>query len=70
MFVKPAAGRKVRDPKTMQYISDDGAEVPESTFWLRRLRDGDVVTAEIAPVADPVVQTDQINDYSQSKSEA
>lgn len=42
LFVKPAAGRLVRDPVTLQALSDDGAEVTRSSYWLRRLRDGDV----------------------------
>ncbi len=45
MFVKPAAGRLVRDPITRVPLPDAGAEKPASSFWLRRLRDGDVVEA-------------------------
>lgn len=43
MRVKPAKGRAVRDPITMQLLPDDGREVPLNPFWRRRLRDGDVV---------------------------
>jgi hypothetical protein len=43
MFVKPAEGRKVRHPITKQHLDAEGAEVPESTYWLRRLAEGDVV---------------------------
>jgi hypothetical protein len=49
MFVKPAEGRKVRHPITKQHLDAEGAEVPESTYWLRRLAEGDVVPA--APAA-------------------
>jgi len=45
MFVKSAPGVKVRDPATKQHLPDAGAEVPASTYWLRRLEAGDVVAA-------------------------
>lgn len=46
MFVKPAAGRAVRDPVKGTLLPEDGAEVPESMFWIKRLRDGDVVKVD------------------------
>lgn len=47
MWVKPArAGLIVRDPETMKQLPDDGAEVPVNSYWIRRLRDGDVVEVE------------------------
>lgn len=53
MKVKPAQGRAVRDPITMQLLPDDGREVPNNPFWRRRRRDGDVVVVEdkAAPAA-------------------
>jgi hypothetical protein len=45
LFVKPAEGLKVRDPDTRRHLPEEGAAVPRSTYWLRRLRDGDVVAA-------------------------
>lgn len=54
MFVKPALSArigallKVRHPRTKALIPETGAEVPETFFWLRRLRDGDVMLAEPA----------------------
>lgn len=52
MLVKPAPGRAVRDPHTMSLLPDDGREVPDDDlFWVRRLRDGDVVVDEGAPKA-------------------
>jgi cytoskeletal protein RodZ len=48
MFVKPEAGRTVRDPVKGTLLPEEGAEVPESTFWNRRLRDGDVVKTDAA----------------------
>ena len=43
MFVKPADGLKVRDEASGQHLPPEGKEVPETTYWLRRLRSGDVV---------------------------
>ncbi len=45
LFVKPAvAGLIVRDPeRNFQPIPEDGIDVPAQPYWLRRLRDGDVV---------------------------
>jgi Protein of unknown function (DUF2635) len=52
MFVKPGPNPrkpgsllKVRFLRTKQLLPDAGAEVPRDGFWLRRLRDGDVVLA-------------------------
>lgn len=53
MFVRPNNGLRVRDPVKGSPLPESGAEVPDNTFWRRRLQDGDVVTAE-KPV---VVQT-------------
>ena len=46
MFVKPAEGRKVLRPDTLAHLPAEGAEVPDSTFWHRRLRSGEVELAE------------------------
>jgi hypothetical protein len=43
MRVKPAPDRAVRDPVTMQLLPADGRDVPKNQFWIRRLRDADVV---------------------------
>lgn len=46
MFVKPAPGLKVRLPDNPRaFLPDEGAEVERNSFWMRRLFDGDVVTA-------------------------
>lgn len=50
MFIKPAPGLTVRDPdRGLAPIPVDGIEVPNSSYWLRRLADGDVVDATPAP---------------------
>lgn len=43
MFVVPV--RPVRDPITKNYLPAEGKDVPESSYWVRRLRDGDVCLA-------------------------
>lgn len=60
MFVKPLV--PVRDPITKQHLPAEGKEVPEVTYWLRRLREGSVVLA-LAPAPAPVIPVEQITDY-------
>lgn len=55
MFVRPAPGLSLRDPITLQILSAKGADVPETAFWLRRLRSGDVVLSPLAQPAPEVV---------------
>ena len=43
MFIRPVEGRLVRDPVTKRHLPAAGAEVPESTYWIRRIEGGDVV---------------------------
>jgi hypothetical protein len=50
LFVTPAPGLKVRDPKSGLHLSADGQRVPRDSYWLRRLADGDVIEAT-APAA-------------------
>ncbi|AHM71755.1 DUF2635 domain-containing protein [Yersinia hibernica] len=42
MHVKPVAGRTVRDPVKGTFLPESGTEVPDNSFWRRRLNDGDV----------------------------
>lgn len=51
MFIKPAPGVQVRYPPPNQrrVLPESGAGVPEESYWLRRLRAGDVVLAEQIP---------------------
>lgn len=44
MTVYPAAGRVVPDPEAGGTLAAEGRNVPRDTYWLRRLRDGDVTT--------------------------
>lgn len=43
MKVFPAPGLKIRDPDLKDLLPEEGREVPDSGYWQRRLRDGDVV---------------------------
>lgn len=51
MFVKPAAGLRVRDPVKKDFLPDEGREVADSLYWQRRLIDGDVETPKAAATA-------------------
>lgn len=55
MYVKPGPhpteqGKtlKVRIPNTHELLPEEGREVPDNQFWMRRLQHGDVVLAEPA----------------------
>ena len=48
MKVKCAEGRMVRDPVTLELLPPEGRDVPETQFWHRRVRDGDVIVEEAA----------------------
>jgi len=54
MFVKPKDGLSVRDPVKGSPLPAEGAEVPDTIFWRRRVRDGDVSITE-KPVTTSVV---------------
>jgi hypothetical protein len=43
MYIKPAPGVVIRDPDLKDIVPATGREVPETGFWLERLRDQDVV---------------------------
>ncbi len=44
MYLRPAPGRVVRDPDLKDFLPEAGREVPDTSYWHRRLRDGDVVS--------------------------
>lgn len=47
MKIKLTPGRAVRDPDNGMLLPEDAAvEVPDSIFWRRRLRDGDVKSVQ------------------------
>jgi hypothetical protein len=47
MKVRLAEGRALRDPVTKTLMNPDQViDVPNSMYWVRRVRDGDVVVVE------------------------
>lgn len=53
MYVKPNPALTIRDPDLRDYLPEEGREVPDTHYWRRRLRDGDVVSVS-APKASKV----------------
>jgi hypothetical protein len=52
LVVQPVDARLVRDPITRAALPVDApSTVPRSTYWLRRLADGDVALATASPPA-------------------
>lgn len=43
IFIKPAEGRQVRDPITKEPLAAEGDSKPRNSYWLRRVKEGDVV---------------------------
>lgn len=43
LHIKPVSGLTVRDPETYQPLAVEGEVKPRTAYWLRRLKDGDVV---------------------------
>jgi hypothetical protein len=41
-YICPAEGALVRDPITFDPLPATGANKPRNSFWLRRMRDGEV----------------------------
>lgn len=41
--IKPVDGVTVRDPQTLQPLAVSGEEKPRTSYWLKRLKDGDVI---------------------------
>jgi len=46
MYVKPAPGLSIRDPDLLDLLPESGRLVPDSDYWLRRVRDKDVVLTD------------------------
>ncbi|MEQ5119499.1 DUF2635 domain-containing protein [Morganella morganii] len=49
LYLKPAPGVTVRDPETLQPLAEKGERKPRTTYWLRRLKDGDVTEVQSGP---------------------
>lgn len=50
LFVKPGPGLRVRmpGPHTAGHLPPEGAEVPDDTYWHRRIAEGDVTLVQPA----------------------
>jgi hypothetical protein len=46
LYIRPVTGLLVRDEKTKQILPPEGKLVEQSTYWIRRLKCGDVVLVE------------------------
>lgn len=52
--LKPAPGRRVRDPITLALLAPEGESKPDNSYWQRKLRDGDVeLIPEVSPDPKP-----------------
>ena len=69
LFVKPAVlpdggAALVRQPERgYAPLPPEGAPVPPSTYWLRRLRDGDVVEADPTATLDGLVEPPALSGF-------
>ncbi len=43
LFLKPAPGKSVRDPRSMKLLAAMGERKLRNSYWLRRLAAGDVI---------------------------
>ena len=46
MFIKPKTGLMIRDPEMEDFLPSAGREVSKNSYWIRRLRDGDVLESK------------------------
>lgn len=54
LYVIPKRGLSLRDPHLADRLPPEGRMVPDTLFWRRRLRDGDVFLGQ--PPAEPAAQ--------------
>lgn len=58
--LKPAQkGLLIRDPITGQPLAEKGEKKPRSPYWLRRLKDGDVIDLDAVKPAANKAKTDK-----------
>lgn len=46
VHIKPRENVQVRDPLTGRALKTRGEKKPRTSYWLRRLRDGDVILVD------------------------
>jgi hypothetical protein len=55
IYIVPAPGLKVRDDRTLELLPGEGAWKPKTSYWLRRVKVGDVL--ESKPQRPPASKT-------------
>lgn len=45
-YIKPKTGLIIRDPETFEQLNAKGEEKPQSGYWLKHLKNGDVELVE------------------------
>ena len=50
IFIKAVNGRSIRDPDTKELLSESGELKPRTGFWLKRIKQGDVVESKAPKV--------------------
>jgi len=45
-FLKPSPGGKIRDPKTLKFLDEEGEFKPFNNYWRRRVKMNDVYEAK------------------------
>ncbi len=68
IFIKPAAGKVVRDPVTRRRLPEDGVFVSVSTYWRRRLKDGSVTKSRPAAEKKPAAEPKKPDDVNKPKT--
>ncbi len=53
-ILKPIDGVKIRDPKTREYLPQEGRLVEMTSYWNRRIQDG-TVTVSLATMSPMMV---------------
>lgn len=69
MFVKPLKGLRILRPDTFTQLRECGEDVPSTSFWLRRLKAGDVYipSAEVKEDESPKAKADQVDNSEAEK---
>ena len=67
MFVKPKEGLKILRPDTRKPLAACGEYVPKVSFWLRRVKDGDVILCEEAVKKKSVEPVEEIKKPKKKK---
>lgn len=50
LYLVPKTGFVIRDPDNGTALPPEGAEKPRTSYWLRRLQDGDVTLGQPLPL--------------------